>query len=140
MKYPSKRDSFYSIVIFLTALLTLIPNALAMMEGAYWSILATVPIVILLMWIYFGTYYELRETYLFAKSGPFFEKIRYSSIIEISKCKNLLSSMALSRNRIKIQTSKGPVFGVTYISPIDLDEFYALLLIEIKNNKESKNP
>jgi len=68
--------------------------------------------------------YELRDEYLFCKSGPFFEKIKYENIKSIKLSQNMLSSMALSRERIEIrQHGKSYIRGTTFISPIDREEF-----------------
>lgn len=83
-----------------------------------------IPMLGFLFWIYFGTYYEFREEYLYCRSGPFLEKIPYDCIKSVRLCENLLSSMALSSKRIEIrQHDKGFVTGTTYISPVNREEF-----------------
>lgn len=81
-------------------------------------------VIAFLIWLYFGTYYELREDYLYCKSGPINEKIPYDSIKSIKLSENMLSSMALSRKRIEIrQHGKGYITGTTLISPKNREEF-----------------
>lgn len=87
-----------------------------------------------ILWIYFGTYYELKDDYLYCRSGPFFEKIPYEKIKSVKLSQNLLSSMALSAKRIEIrQHGKGYFTGTTYISPISREEFMAELMRRCKN-------
>ncbi|MDW7740613.1 MAG: PH domain-containing protein, partial [Bacillota bacterium] len=82
------------------------------------------PVIALLLWVYYGTYYELRDDYLYCRCGPFFEKIAYSKIKSVRLSRNMLSSMALSLDRIEIkQHGKGFILGTTYISPENREEF-----------------
>lgn len=92
-------------------------------------IIIGVPFLIFLGWIYFGTYYELRDDHLYCRRGPFSEKIRYDDIKSIKLSDKLYSSMALSSKRIEIrQHDKGFFAGTTYISPVDRESFYKELL------------
>ena len=87
-----------------------------------------------LAWIYWGTYYELKEDYLYCASGPFFERIPYDRIKSIRLTENLFSSFALSTKRLEIrQHGKGFITGTTYISPINRQEFYQELIKRCKN-------
>lgn len=95
------------------------------------------PILIFLGWIYFGTYYELREDHLYCRSGPFREKIKYDEIKSVKLSGKLYSSMALSSKRIEIrQHGKGFFAGTTYISPVDRESFYKELLSRCRNLEE----
>ncbi|UOO38563.1 PH domain-containing protein [Oscillospiraceae bacterium CM] len=88
----------------------------------------------LLIWLLFGTYYELRPEYLYCRSGPFFEKIRYDKIKYLGLTENFLSSMALSPERIEIrQHGKGYIMGTTMISPENREDFLEKLKARCKN-------
>jgi len=92
------------------------------------------PMIALIIWIYFGTYYELREEYLYCRSGPFFERIAYDKIKSVRLCQNLWSSLALSAKRIEIrQHGKGFLLGTTYISPENRELFFRELVKRCKN-------
>ena len=98
------------------------------------SLAVGIPALIFMVWIYFGTYYELRETYLFCRSGPFTEKIPYERIRSLRLCTSILASMALSVQRIEIsQHGKGFVLGTTYISPADREIFLRELALRCPN-------
>ncbi len=129
MKIKAKKDNWINIgFLFMIAVLI---SSVMIVERNERLILAilVIPCIGLLLWIYFGTYYELRDEVLFCKSGPFYEKIRYDSIKSIKLCENFMSSMALSRQRIEIkQHKKNYVLGTTYISPVDRENF----MIELK--------
>jgi hypothetical protein len=88
------------------------------------GLIASAPITAFILWIYFGTYYEFREEYLYCKSGPFSEKIQYDRIKSVKISRNMLSSMALSSKRLEIrQHGKGYITGTTLISPENRDDF-----------------
>lgn len=97
-------------------------------EGSLYLFIVALPIMIFLLWIYFGTWYELRDTYLYSQSGPFRERIAYDKIKTLKLTSNMLSSMALSRKRIEIrQHGKGYFTGTTMISPINREVFLSEL-------------
>ena len=78
------------------------------------------PTIIFVLWIYWGTYYELRDNYLYCRSGPFFEKILYENVKSLRLCQSILAAMALSTQRIEIrQQEKGYIMGTSYISPLN---------------------
>jgi hypothetical protein len=85
-------------------------------------------VVLILVWIIYGTWYRFEDDHLLCRSGPFTERIPYARIKSITPCRNLLSSMATARDRLKIaQHDKPFVTGTTYISPIDQDQFLKTL-------------
>ena len=97
-------------------------------EGKLVTLLAVLPIAAFLLWIRFGTWYELREDELYCVSGPFRERIRYDRIRSLRLTSNRLSSMALSARRIEIrQHGKGYLTGTTLISPENREAFLAEL-------------
>lgn len=86
-----------------------------------------------LLWLLYGTFYELREDCLYCRSGPFVEKIGYDKIKYLGYSENMLSSMALSSHRIEIHRTvvrwygKGYICGTTMISPENREIFLAYL-------------
>ncbi len=87
-------------------------------------LVTTIPVVIMLGWIMLGSYYELREDYLYIRLGPFFKKIMYDNIRTLKLTRNWLSSMALSIERIEIiEKEKRFYRGGTMISPINREAF-----------------
>ena len=55
-----------------------------------------------MLWILFGTYYELYDDCLYCKFGPFSEVIYFDDIRFVSLSENSETSMALSSKRIVI--------------------------------------
>jgi hypothetical protein len=84
-----------------------------------------VPVIIMMIWILIGSYYELREDYLYMRIGPFFGRIKYENIKSLTLKNNLLSSMAMSYHRIEIKEHKKSYLrGTTFIGPQNREEFY----------------
>lgn len=124
MRYKSKIDWWFKGTVWLTIAVMVMTLIWIPQEERVIGFGVGIPMICLLIWIYFGTYFEFRETYLLCRSGPFFERIAYEKIKSIKKSKNILSSMALSKERIEIkQHGKGYILGTTYISPVNREEF-----------------
>ena len=104
------------------------------------AFLLKLPLVIFMIWVYFGSWYELREKYLYCQYGPLKEKIYYRKIKSVKLTENNASSSALSRKRISIkQYGNKHAKGTTMISPVDRDEFFAELkerCINLEENAE----
>lgn len=119
----------WSVVFIIVIVIFLVPE-----NEQFFIIMCDLPVLLLLLWTYFGTYYELKDEYLYCKCGPFFEKIRYEKIRCAKLSENLLSSMALSTKRIEIsQFGKGYFLGTTLISPIDREKFLLQLIKRCPN-------
>lgn len=133
MRVKSEVDRWFQILIY--SIIVIIFTSLAMApKEAILGITSAFLVTTFLLWILWGTYYEMREEYLFCKSGPFFEKIPYENIKSASLCQNRFSSMALSSKRIEIrQYGKGYILGTTMISPLNREEFLQQLLTRCNN-------
>ncbi len=79
-----------------------------------------------LLWILFGTYYELYENCLYCKSGPFSEIILFDDIRHLELSNNTRTGLALSSRRIVIRQ-----FDEEYsvISPRHRERFFAHLKV-----------
>jgi hypothetical protein len=84
-------------------------------------------VVGLLLWLYFGTKYELTQTILKYKSGPIRGKIEIERIKEIIKGKTLWAGLkpATARNGLIIKYDK---WEEIYISPKTNDTFIEKIL------------
>lgn len=122
-RVKSTIDIWFRILIWLTVIILIIP-AILVPEGNVYVLLCILPIIAFLLWIYFNSWYELRDEYLYCVCGPFREKIAYDKIKSARLATNLLSSMALSSKRIEIrQHGKGYFAGTTMISPKNREAF-----------------
>jgi len=133
MRVKSKIDLWVSIVIW-SVIVIMVGTMIRLVDQTAISYGIGLPVIALLLWIYFGTYYELREEYLYCRSGPFAEKIAYSKIKSLKLSRNMLSSMALSGDRIEIkQHGKGYLLGTTFISPENREQFLSELISRCNN-------
>ena len=130
-------DGVHGVTLAGTALLV-VACALALAGPAGAGVwLATAPVAGLAIWLLADTWYELREDHLYARSGPFRERIPYERIRLVRLCENLWSSMALSSQRIEVrQRGRGWITGTTYISPRDREGFIEALVARCPNLEE----
>jgi len=128
MRYSSKKDLLIILIIWKVILVSVVALMDAILQEKHLIVLIILPPIGFLLWLYYATYYEFRDTYLYVRSGPFVERIPYEKIVEIKKVRNYLSSMALSSDRILIRKKRKSFAGLTYISPEKRDQFYEELL------------
>lgn len=122
MRYNSKRDLWLGLLIWLpitSGFLMSVYSAFITKEAITPFIVFTV-ILSFIAWIWFGTYYVLKETYIIVRCGPFRERIEFADIKSMKETRNVLSSYALSLDRIQIKYRK---FGYSLISPINKEDF-----------------
>lgn len=123
MKFNSAVDSWFYLVIgavLLTLLVTVIPQ---LWSGQVSHIFAIVIIGFSLglpLWLLFSTYYQVSEDFVLVKSGPFSWRVRISEIQSAKRSRNILSSPALSLNRIELRYGQGKII---FVSPKDQQGF-----------------
>ena len=137
MRIKSKIDRWLKVGAWLTIGIMLIVLIMVPQQERLIGFGVGIPMICLLLWIYFGSFFEFRETYLLCRIGPFFQKIEYEKIKSIKLSESIPMSMALSRERIEItQHGVGFILGTTYISPMNRDEFFIELKKRCPNIKE----
>ena len=133
MKFESRKDIFFSSVIlgisvFLTAIMVShIVNGKIETEG-YWPLILLFSVIALLLWLYFGTNYELsKKDGLIYRSGPFNGKINADRITEVIKGKTLWVGFrpATARKGLIIKYDK---YNELYITPKTNEAFINTLL------------
>ncbi len=135
MRVKTNIDLWFRCLIWITLLIVFISIILIPPGQKGIGCVIGFPVMLVLIWIYFGSYYEFKENYLCCKIGPFFEKIKYEKIKSIKLSQSFASSMALSAKQIEItQHGKGYILGTTFISPVNREEF----ILEL--NKRCNNP
>jgi len=80
-------------------------------------------VVALVVWVRFDTWYELRKTGLYLKSGPFHDLIPYDEIKTVDKTRGWDFIMALDFDRLQINAGLDPEKGKIVLSPKDEDLF-----------------
>ena len=121
MKFSSRKSIFFSIlilgsVVFLSGF-SIFGTVFGWIEKPdFWIVVSCLAIAALLLWIYFGTDYELTDTHLLYKSGPLRGKIRVEEIREIVKGKTLYAGIkpATAGKGLIIRFNK---YDEVYISP-----------------------
>jgi uncharacterized membrane protein YdbT with pleckstrin-like domain len=133
MRVKSKIDFWVGILIW-SVIVIMVGTMTKLNDQTAISYVIGLPLIALLLWIYFGKYYELRDEYLYCRCGPFTEKIEYLKIRSVKLSENMLSSMALSGDRIEIkQHGRGYLLGTTFISPENREQFMSELTSRCKN-------
>ncbi len=77
MQVKSKIDLWIALIIWGT-IFFMAGMAITQNDQPVIGYVIRLAFIALLLWIYYGTYYELRDDYLFCRSGPFSGKILYS--------------------------------------------------------------
>lgn len=147
MKFNSKKDWWLTLIIWGGALFAIGSGMYGLMEKPadlfiiFIVIFGAIIVPLFMLWMWFTTYYILNEENLIIKYGPFKSTIPLQSINRVKKTNNPLSSPALSLKRVEILYDK---YNSVFISPVDRDEFIALLCkrcpqIEYSKSKTSKS-
>ena len=131
MKFAPEKSPIYALVIFsiLSVILTIQLRTLIYEPetGIILPLLLTLPVG-LMLWIWFGTYYEISNGRLFYYSGPFKGSLDVASIREIRKAGGFSfvgMKPALSFNGIVISYNK---YDEIYMAPNTKKRFIEELL------------
>lgn len=144
MKFESRKDILFQILTFgLSGLILGFILFRSFSNGKLnyefiWSDVAMLLLMGFLLWLNFGTQYEISQTELKYKNGPIRGKIELERIKEIVKGKSLWSGLkpATARNGLIIKYDK---YEEIYISPKTNDTFVNKILEFNKNIKITVN-
>ena len=132
IKFRSRKDLFFSVLVFGIAgfciwLGLLVMNDPDSDKGDRWGALFGFATMAFLLWIYFGTSYELSKGKLGYKSGPLRGEIEIAQIWEIVKNETLWCGIkpATAGKGLIIKYNK---FDEIYISPKTNDSFLKEIL------------
>lgn len=124
--YPSKIDWWICSALIISA--TISGAGLASIAFDYRAWLLPIALLLLLcgvflpLWILFGTGYTFEADSLLIRSGPFKWEIDYKNITSVETSNTLVSSPALSRERLLIRYGR---YNSILISPIKQENFLA---------------
>lgn len=137
MKFNSRKDTLFTLIIFgvLSFVIVLIITGILKDEMAPeepWVMIPVSLIIGLVLWLYFGTRYELNQNEFIYRYGPFSGKVSIHRIREVVKGKTVYVGFrpATARNGLII---KYDTYGALYISPETNDSFIKRLL-ELKSD------
>ncbi|PYZ96389.1 hypothetical protein CR205_11730 [Alteribacter lacisalsi] len=105
MYFESKIDTLYFSVIWGTILFILISITLSLTSGeiSLFGELLGLTTIGLLIWVWFGTGYQIEKDTVKVQCGPFKWRINIDEINQISKKKSVWSAPALAADRLAIQ-------------------------------------
>ncbi|MFD6209210.1 PH domain-containing protein [Peribacillus sp. NPDC060253] len=122
MKFPSKKD-WWMYPIFLGIFLAVLSPAV--LDKDFASLWVGIPVICLLLWVWFTTYYVIEGKTLIIRSAFIHKTISIHDIKSIDRLFNPLSSPALSLDRLKIQYG---IHHTALISPLNREDFIEELL------------
>ena len=129
-KYPSKIDTWLVVIMIISLG---IPLVLCLWEKDWWASLIMVATSLFVANLFTSTHYTIKGESLIIKSGIFISKtIKISEIYKIQNTNSIISSPALSMDRIEISYGN---FNAIIISPKEKTNFIAELL-KINENIE----
>ncbi len=110
--YPSKRDRWLEVVIWMASLLSVAAGLGSLVTGAGLRILALTSAVCLgvpgfMVWSFYGTGYTLFPDELRIRSGPFRFRVPLGGITSVVPSRNPVSSPACSLDRLEIRYREG---------------------------------
>lgn len=106
MKFYSAVDTWFYLVIgavLLGLVITIVPQLVFGTVSIIYSIVIFVLTLGLPLWLLFSTYYHVAGDVLIIKSGPFSWRVKISDIQSAKFSRSILSSPALSLNRIELK-------------------------------------
>ena len=129
MVFRSKIDLWLLVVFAAATVLSLIQALVALREGSNW-----IPQIVIfgllggsITWLVVSTKYTVSLDTLVIQSGPFKWRIAKNEITKIASSKSILSSPALSLDRLKIDYAGGR--NSVLISPRDKNGFLNALAV-----------
>jgi hypothetical protein len=132
MKFSSRKSLFFRFLIFGLAALFAGLYIYVLVYGwieqrDFWIVIPIGIVIGFLLWIYFGTNYELTDKELIYKSGPLRGRIRIDEIREIVKGKTLYAGFkpATAEKGLIVKFRK---YDEIYISPNSNESFIEAIL------------
>src|SRR5262245_37306789 len=111
MKFQSKIDTWLAVTLFSSALASLVAAYLVATQTLRFE-LAVALLAIgggLPLWLLYSTPYEISGAALHIRSGPFRWRIPQSQVPRVTPSRSLISSPALSSDRLRIEYGRGKV-------------------------------
>lgn len=133
MRYKHQIDLWIALLLYGSVLMFLPLLFFVPKDQQFTLILTMIFMAIIILPFMYG-YLEFTDDYLLIRLHVFRQKIYYDKIKSIRMCRNWLSSMALTINRIEIKEhDKGYVRGTTFIGPQNREEFFDELKRRCRN-------
>lgn len=128
MTYRSAVDWWFYVVVFGVAIATIPTMVPLFASGQPVRVLTAVVILLLAcglpLWLLASTYYRIEASALIVRSGPFRWTVPLSEIRSVRPSRSLMSSPALSLDRVRIDYGRGRSL---LVSPRDREGFIATI-------------
>lgn len=136
MKFKPEKDLIFGVIILGAAITMTIVAAIPVIKFVSMEKISipALLLMILLYWIWFGTYYEVKDSKFIWRFGPFKQTINITQIHTAVKNKTLWKGFkpALARNGVIVRYNTN---DEVYVSPRDKETFVNEL---IKHNPSIK--
>ncbi len=122
MKFKSAVDWWYYLVIVAATVIVLFAVIPLVRSGELSIVFGAATIIVSLglpVWLLFSTNYQIDAKSLRIRSGPFVWTIALDEIQSIAPSKSVLSSPALSLNRLEILYGRGKRILVSPANPVE---------------------
>lgn len=132
MKFKSRKDVFFTVVVYALLLFMLITTSISVSDKnrsteTIVTGLVTLLTCIFILWLFHGTYYVISKKTLYYYSGPFRGKVPIEKITSIRKGKTMWVGLkpATAKNGLIIKYEK---YNDIYISPLTNELFIKEIL------------
>lgn len=123
-RFYSKKDIGLGMVIWIPLIASLFSLGFGVVINNKLHLLPSFIIILFInlffAYLWFGTYYIFRESYLYVRCGPFRGRISYDKIIALKESHDPSSAAACSLKRIEIRYGK---YDTALVSPKKRNEF-----------------
>ncbi len=122
-RFYSKKDIGLGMVIWIPLIASLFSLGFVVINNKLHllpSFIIILFINLFFAYLWFGTYYIFRESYLYVRCGPFRGRISYDKIIALKESHDPSSAAACSLKRIEIRYGK---YDTALVSPKKRNEF-----------------
>ena len=137
MRYEAKIDTWIKLLLYSTIALMVFPMFFMPSDELLVFTLISLPFVIFVLWMLFGSYLEFREEELYIKLGPIYGRVKYDNIKSVSLSKSWVSSYAMTMKRVLIKIhNKTWIKGDIQVGPKEREEFIDELIRRCRNLDE----
>lgn len=125
-RYPSARDWWITLLLWVVVAAVVGCGAAVVHHLAgsptlpFFTLLCGLSVG-LVLWVLYGTWYELDHRQLRARCGPFRLVVPHAQVGSVVPCRTLRSGMALSADRLAVNDRGGQL--IVLISPVERDSF-----------------
>lgn len=123
VKFRSKCDAWLLGLLWFAISVQLAAAVVLFVAGEMWIGLLPLASAGFVTWLLRSTYYEIDDTRLLIRSGPFWWNVPLDAIEEITPTHNPVSSPALSLDRLCVRYRRGKHLRMIVISPDDKQGF-----------------